>query len=98
MMSGKTSDISQFCELEWFEWVRFQHETAPFPDDVLTLGCYLEMSINISSAMTAMIITENRQVLHRSTYRPFSTDVFLYKDGSDAQEQFTARVYEMLGS
>ena len=48
--------------------------------------------------MTAMIITENRQVLHRSTYRPFSTDVFLYKDGSDAQEQFTARVYEMLGS
>ena len=24
MMSGETSDISQFCELEWFEWVSFE--------------------------------------------------------------------------
>ena len=35
VMSGDTSDISQFCKLEWFEWVMFQDETAPFPDDVL---------------------------------------------------------------
>ena len=24
VMSGKTSDISQFCKLEWFKWVMFQ--------------------------------------------------------------------------
>ena len=23
VMSGETLDISQFCELEWFEWVMF---------------------------------------------------------------------------
>ena len=23
VMSGKASDISQFCELEWFEWIMF---------------------------------------------------------------------------
>ena len=23
VMSGETSDISQFCKLEWFEWVMF---------------------------------------------------------------------------
>ena len=24
VMSGETSDISQFCELEWHEWVKFR--------------------------------------------------------------------------
>ena len=23
LVSGETSDISQFCELEWYEWVKF---------------------------------------------------------------------------
>ena len=23
IMSGKTSDISQFCEFEWYDWVYF---------------------------------------------------------------------------
>ena len=35
VISGKTSDISQFCEIEWFKCVMFQDETPPFPDDVL---------------------------------------------------------------
>ena len=83
MMSGKTSDISEFCELEWFEWVMLHHEIAPFPDDVLKLGCYLGPSIDISSAMTEKILTEKGQVLHRSTYRPLTTDELTDKDGSD---------------
>ena len=41
VMSGKTSDISQFFELEWFEWVMFRDEPALLLDDVLKLGCYL---------------------------------------------------------
>ena len=35
VMSGETSGISQFCKLEWFKWVMFQDETAPFPDYAL---------------------------------------------------------------
>ena len=35
VMSGKTSDNSQICKLERFDCVRFQDETAPFPDDML---------------------------------------------------------------
>ena len=68
VMSGKMSDISQFCELEWLGWVMFQDETAPFPDDVLKLGHYLGPSIDVGPAMTAKILTENGQVLHRLTY------------------------------
>ena len=52
VMSGETSDISHFCELEWFKWVMFQDETVPFPDDVLKLGHYIGPSIDIDSVMT----------------------------------------------
>ena len=68
VMSGEKSDISQFCELEWFKWVMFHDETAPFPDDVLKLGPCLGSSIDVGPAMTAKNLTENGQVLHRSMY------------------------------
>ena len=98
VMSGETSDISKFCELEWFEWVMFRDETAPFPDDMLKLGRYLGPSIDVGPAMTTKILTENGLVLHRSAYKPLTPDELPDKDGSDAQEQFMARVHKRLGS
>ena len=58
VMSCETSDISQFCKLEWFEWV--------MSNDVLKLGHYLGPSINAGPVMTANTLTQNGQVLHRS--------------------------------
>ena len=66
--------MSLFCELEWFKWVIFLDETAPFPDDVLKLGNYLGPSIDVGPAMTAKLLTENGQVLHRSTNQPLTPD------------------------
>ena len=66
-MSGETSDISQFCKLERFQWVIFHDETAPFLYEMLKLGCYLRPSLNVGPAITAKILTENGQVLDRST-------------------------------
>ena len=62
----------------------FHDETAPFPDDLLKLGHYLGPSIDFGSAMTTKILTENRQVLHKSTYRPLTPDELLDKARSDA--------------
>ena len=73
-MSGETLDISQFCKLEWFKWVMLWDEIALLPIYVLKLGCYLGSSIDVGPAMTAKILTENGQVLHRSTYRPLTPD------------------------
>ena len=64
-MSEETSDISQFCELEWLKWVMFQDETAPFVDDVLRLGHYLGSSIDVGPTMATQILSENGQVLQR---------------------------------
>ena len=97
-MSGETSGISQFFELEWFEWVMFQDENVPLPDNLMKLGHYLGPGINVGPAMTAKILTENEQVLHRSTYRPLTPDELLDKDGPKAQEQFMTRVYERMES
>ena len=68
IMSGKTSDISQFCELEQFEWLMFQDKAAAYPNDHFRLNRYLGLSIDIGPALMAKIIKENGQVLHRSTY------------------------------
>ena len=97
VMSGETSDISQFWKLEWFWWVMYWDETVSFPDDVLKLGHYLLPIVDISPAMMAKILIENGQILHRSTYRPLILDELLDKDGLDAQHQFMARVCERLG-
>ncbi len=38
IMSGKKSDISQFCELGWYDLVKICSSTACFPEDLLVLG------------------------------------------------------------
>ena len=40
VMSGETADISQFCELSFYEWVMFREESklVAFPDENPTLG------------------------------------------------------------
>ncbi len=69
IMSCKTADISQFCELGWYEWVKFQSTTVSFPEDLLLLGKYLGPSIHVGPAMNAKILTPMGEVVHRSTYR-----------------------------
>ena len=92
VMSVKTSNVHQFCELEWFQWITLWDETAPFPDDLLKLGHYLGPNLYIHPAMTTKILTEYGQVFHVSMYRSFTSDQLLKKDGSYAQEQFMVRV------
>ena len=58
-MSGETSHIRQFCHVEGLKLVIAQDETAPFLDNVLKLGHYLGLSIDIDQAMTAKILTES---------------------------------------
>ena len=58
MMSDDTSDISQFCELEWFKCVMFGDKTFPFPDDVLKLCHYLWPIVDVGPAITVNILIQ----------------------------------------
>ena len=62
----------------------FQNETVPFPDDMLKLGHYLGPSIDADPGLKTKILTQNGQVLHRSTYRFLTPDEIADKEDSDA--------------
>ncbi len=68
-MSSETADISQFCELGSYKWVKFCSTTVSFPEDPLVLGNYLGLSIDVGHAMTAKILTPTCKVVHHSKYK-----------------------------
>ena len=69
-MSGETSDVSQFCEIGFYECIMFWEEPdhAQFPADNPILGRYLGPAIGIGLAMTAKILKSNGKVIFQSTY------------------------------
>ena len=69
VVAGETSNISQFCAFDCFEWVLFQHGTVLYLDVHFKFDRYLGPIIDIGLAMTMKISKENGQVLHRLTYQ-----------------------------
>ena len=76
----------------------FQDITAPFPDDVVKLGCYVGPSKDVGPAMMANILSQNRQVFHRSTFCLLTPDDIAERDRPDTPEQLMARDHEKLVS
>jgi hypothetical protein len=74
VMLGKMSDISQFCEFAFYDWIMFRDQPVAFPDDNPVLGRYLGPAIDVGPALTAKILKANGEVVYRSTYRAL-TDV-----------------------
>ena len=68
VMSGKTSDISQFSELAFYQWVMFRDDPIQFPDENPVLGRYLGPALNVGMEMTSKITKDNGEVVHSSTY------------------------------
>ena len=73
-MSGETSDISQFCEFAFYDWIMFRDQPVAFSDDNPVLGRYLGPVIDAGPTLTAKILKANGEVIYRSTYRAL-TDV-----------------------
>ena len=74
VMTGSTADISQFCDLEFYEWVFFFDGTTGFPDDKEVLGRSLGPALDVGPAMCMKFLKENGEVVHRSTYRRLTED------------------------
>jgi len=55
-MTGETSDISQFCEFAFYDWIMFCDQPVAFPDDNPVLGRYLGPAIDVGPALTAKIL------------------------------------------
>ena len=97
IMSGETSDISQFCEFEWYQWLKFRDTAVSYPDDKVILGRYLGPSIDIGPALTAKILKSNGEVVHRSTYRALTPEEIESEEEQAARKEFDAAIAIKLG-
>ena len=87
----------QFNEFQWFEWVMFWDEIAPYPDDHFKLGRYLGPNIDIGAAMVVKIIKGNGQVLHRSTYWALTKEEWEWAECKAEHNLFMDLPHQRLG-
>ncbi len=62
-MSGETTDISQFCELAWYDRVIYCPGTFDYPNEPLHLKKYLGPAIDVGPAIAAKILQHNGKVV-----------------------------------
>ncbi len=96
-MTGEAVDISNLCELAWYDWVMFRDPGASFPDDKLVLGRWLGPTDDIGSAMTAAILKSNGQVVYRRTFRPLTPEELADPVQVKHRQEFDESVAEALG-
>ena len=67
LMSGGTSNTSQFYEHGFYDCFMFRDEPIQYPDENPVLRRYLESAIDVGPKITAKIMKANGEVVHRST-------------------------------
>ena len=75
----------------------FRDTAIPFPGDKYVLGRYLGPSIDIGPAMTAKILKENGQVVHRSTVRGLTPEEEASEETKQKRSAFDMEVSRRLG-
>ena len=56
VMLGGTSDISQFCEHGFYDWVMFRDELIQYPDENPVLGRYLGPAMDVGPEIMTKIM------------------------------------------
>jgi hypothetical protein len=73
LISGETPDISQYCKIGFWQWVMFRDNTAHWPEPPLSLGKYLEPSIDVGGSLCATILKGNAEWVDHTTFRALTT-------------------------
>ena len=97
LVSGQTSDISPFCELQWYTWVWHWDSTSGFPEPKEQLGRWLGPAIDIGPAMSAKILKKNGLVAYTASYRPLSADELQNPDLKKELSEFSASIRRKVG-
>ncbi len=67
-MFRETADISQFCELAWYNWIMYHPVTVDYPDEVIWGKCHRCRT----SHDHYLLQYDNGDVVYHSTYRPLT--------------------------
>ena len=68
-MTGQPYDISNVCEFEWFEWIKYRHHGEQFPYPSEKLGRCLGPSNDAGNGMTQYVLTDKGTVITIQTLR-----------------------------
>ena len=67
LMKGTGADISNICEYEWYEWVKYLDTECTYPGDKWVLGRCLGPAPDVGSMMTSKILRYTGDHIPRST-------------------------------
>ena len=68
-MTGQSYDISNICEFEWFEWIKYRLHGEQFPYPSEKLGRCLGPSNDTGNEMTQYVLTDKGTVMTIQTLR-----------------------------
>ena len=74
VMWGPTSDISQYAELMWYDFVYFKDNDVGYPEDDKVVGRYPGPGFDVGPAMCGKFVKANGEVVYQSTYRRLTKD------------------------
>ena len=96
-MHGMSTDISDICEFEFYEWVMFNDSQATFPETKFHVGLWLGPSVDVGSVLTYKILKINVQVVQSSTIRHLTLDELTNPDHIAMTKAFDDNIIQKLG-
>ena len=94
---GMSSDISDICKFEFYEWVMFNESQATFPQTKFHVGRWLGPAVDVGSALTYKILKSNGQVVPRSTIRHLTLDELTNPDHIAMTKAFDDNIIHKIG-
>ena len=96
-MHGMSTDISDICEFEFYEWIMFNDSQATFPGTKFHVGHWLGPAVDVLSALTYKILKSNGQVVPRSTIRHLTLEKFTNPDHIVMRKAFDDNIIQTIG-
>jgi hypothetical protein len=93
IMGGKSADISELCEYDWFQWLWFRDTLSSFPNEPKVLVLYMSPSKSIGPAMCCHLLKANRSFVQRSTIGPLTPEDLTNEDTKRQMAEFMAAIY-----
>ena len=96
-MHGMSSDISDICEFEFYEWVMFNDSQATFPETKFHVGRWLGPAVDVGSALKYKILKSNGQVVPRLTIRHLTLDKLTNPYHIAMKKDFDSDIIQKIG-
>ena len=92
---GYTSDISEFIEFKWYDWVWYYDPTKP---ERAQIGRWLGPAHNAGQGLAYYILNENIEVVMRSSVTAFKESEIGSSETQERQKAFTNDIEEKIGN